>query len=520
MMIEVAKLVTTSSQFAVGDSKQGLNSYFLNFAGDYLKRQDIEGRKRQQKNTRFLPDAKVYATNFWGMKGGVGTGTVYKLYERDPDAAIDKFIEIIYDLYSKAGVEMRKKYPGITSTEFIQKIGLHDLIMTSYPSAGFAGSKLKGGFHYTTNDESGIHHKFMLYSVYFNLIANAIIAVADNLIQIELLRQESEPKSKLPHLAGYDRFKSVVIGAYLADDLRNKIASLMALERTKGLNYYLDRFIQLGDNARPGKPTYPIIKGEIIAVLTHKLNALHEFDEGRDKDRTAMMEMLDEYLGNNYAGIDLDDMRNSYIQQSKRYYKEPPQSSFTTRKFTGLDPWDQPKSQSGGGLSTPILTLFSLEIKSHGKEPEDFIEKAKATINDMGQLPLVKEYIGDLFDSVRQTHEETDGYTFAPFNGDLNQLAAIHDHFSESDLAILKKLSLPVVFYPAVPEDFEAVLGKGAYSLHGDPSPEENLTPLYGLDEEIDLTKEERATLEKGGIPLGALMFLYFVCLDESKTNA
>jgi hypothetical protein len=296
----------------------------------------------------------------------------------------------------------------------------------------------------------------------------------------------------------------------------------MALERTKGLNYYLDRFIQLGDNARPGKPTYPVIKGEIIAVLTHKLNALHEFDEGRDKDRTAMMEMLDEYLGNNYAGIDLDDMRNSYIQQSKRYYKEPPQSSFTTRKFTGLDPWDQPKGQSGGGLSTPILTLFSLEIKSHGKEPEDFIEKAKATINDMGQCPLVKEYIGDLFDSVRQTHEETDGYTFAPFNGDLKPLAPIHKHFTESELAILKELSLPIM-YNTVPGEYDGILGKGdegAYSLHGDPSPEESLTPLYGLDEEIHLTKEERATLEKGGIPLGALMFLYFVCLDESKTNA
>jgi hypothetical protein len=286
----VAKLVTVSSQFAVGNSKQGLNSYFLNFAGDYLRRQDIEERKRKQKNTRFLPDAKVYATNFWGMTGGVGTGTVYKLYARDPDAAIEKFIEIIYDLYSKAGVEMRKKYPSITSTEFIQKIGLHDLIMTSYPSAGFAGSREKGGFHFTINDATGIHHKFMLYSVYFNLIANAISAVADNLIQIELLRQDSEPKSKLPDLAGYNRFKSVVIGSFLADDLRNKIASLMGLERTKGLNYYLDRFVELGDSARPGKPTYPIVKGEIIAVLTHKLKTLQDYDDGRNKDRTAMKE--------------------------------------------------------------------------------------------------------------------------------------------------------------------------------------------------------------------------------------
>jgi hypothetical protein len=77
--------------------------------------------------------------------------------------------------------------------------------------------------------------------------------------------------------------------------------------------------------------------------------------------------------------------------------------------------------------------------------------------------------------------------------------------------------------YNTVPGEYDGILGKGdegAYSLHGDPSPEESLTPLYGLDEEIHLTKEERATLEKGGIPLGALMFLYFVCLDESKTNA
>jgi hypothetical protein len=411
---------------------------------------------------------------------------------------------------------MRKKYPSITSTEFIKKIGLHDLIMISYPSAGFAGSRDKGGFHFTINDATGIHHKFMLYSVYFNLIANAISAVADNLIQIELLRQDSEPKSKLPDLAGYNRFKSVVIGSFLADDLRNKIASLMALERTKGLNYYLDRFVELGDSARPGKPNYHIVKGEIIAVLTHKLKALQDYDDGRDKDRTAMKEALEEYLGNNFAGIDLDLMRNSYIQHSKRYYTPPPLSSFTTKKFTGLDLWDQPKSQSGGGLSTPILTLFSLEIKSYGKEPEDFIEKAKATIHDMGQLPLVKEYIGDLFDSISITKKKTDGYTFNHFEGDLDALAAIHDHFSDSELLILKKLSLPVVFN-TVPEEFEAVLGKGAYSLYGKPKPTQNPTPLYGLDEEIDLTKEERRLLEKGGIPLGAILFLYFVCLDEGK---
>lgn len=137
----------------------------------------------------------------------------------------------------------------------------------------------------------------------------------------------------------------------------------------------------------------------------------------------------------------------------------------------------------------------------------------------MGQCPLVKEYIGKLIDSIRPTRQETDGYTFAPFNGDLKPLAPIHDHFSESELVILKELSLPII-YNTVPEDFEAVLGKGAYSLYGEPSPDESLTPLYGLDEEIDLTKEERTTLEKGGIPLGSLMFLYFVCLDESKTNA
>ena len=51
-------------------------------------------------------------------------------------------------------------------------------------------------------------------------------------------------------------------------------------------------------------------------------------------------------------------------------------------------------------------------------------------------------------------------------------------------------------------------------------------TPLFGLDpagdeEPVSLTKEEREAVERNGagIPLGALMFLYLMCLRDLKDS-
>jgi hypothetical protein len=38
---------------------------------------------------------------------------------------------------------------------------------------------------------------------------------------------------------------------------------------------------------------------------------------------------------------------------------------------------------------------------------------------------------------------------------------------------------------------------------------------MYGIEHDIDLTRDERELLEKGGIPVGALIFLYMVCLGK-----
>jgi hypothetical protein len=232
---------------------------------------------------------------------------------------------------------------------------------------------------------------------------------------------------------------------------------------------------------------------------------------------------LKRYIEKGYLEKDLDEMRAlRKSNPSKRYQKViVKEDRFTNQWDKSLDPYKQRGgfSEKRGDFAESFITLLSLEIKSHGKEPETFVEKAEDTINDMGQLPLVKEFIGNLFDDVK-IQEIHDGYTFNTFKGDIGALEkAFHEHFSDSEISVLKGLSAPRVFYSEVPEEYESVLGQGAYSLDGEPGLAEEVD-LHGMGEEIVVTKEEREILEKGGIPLGALIFLYFVCLKMSNSTA
>jgi hypothetical protein len=263
------------------------------------------------------------------------------------------------------------------------------------------------------------------------------------------------------------------------------------------------------------------------ALKTRMMETINMYSESTDSRQKARYEHKKEYLESGFLEQDLDAMKGRYNPRHP-YQKSPSGPSGTTRKVTQLEGWDLPIGLQRGGSSVGIerpsfansfLTLLSLEIKSHGKEPDTFVENAEDTIKDMGQVPLVKEFIGKLFDEIKI--DNTEGYTFKPFKTDISALEhALHENFSESEISVLKEFSAPTVFYSAVPEEYEGILGEGAYSLSGPGSANAEEVDLHGVGEDIVVTKEERATLEKGGIPLGALVFLYFVCLKMSNSTA
>jgi hypothetical protein len=85
---------------------------------------------------------------------------------------------------------------------------------------------------------------------------------------------------------------------------------------------------------------------------------------------------------------------------------------------------------------------------------------------------------------------------------------------------VFKTLGTPGSFHASAPEEFEEVLGKGPFCLIGDEGKGKGKkeTPLHGVSDEYEvvLEEKERNVLEdNGGIPLGGVIFLYLVCLNE-----
>jgi hypothetical protein len=191
------------------------------------------------------------------------------------------------------------------------------------------------------------------------------------------------------------------------------------------------------------------------------------------------------------------------------------------------------KSQSGGALETEqtdeidqreVLTTYCESILmilllQMSNKHYDFLEKAQDTIREIGQEPFVYELLKTIIQEIPHAEKEfpQESYIFSEFphvQGLRILEKAFHKHFTKSEISVLKGLSIPQVIYSRKPKEFEYALGTGAYSLEGSPE-EGDITPMYGIEHDIDLTRDERALIEKGGIPVGALIFLYMVCLDK-----
>jgi hypothetical protein len=502
--VAVTKLLTVSSQQCLGNPRMGLSSDYYNFVGRYLQAKDTS-------RTLSSPvDDKGYAHQFWGEEGGVKTGRIFK---GNPDLGVKELLGITYEMYSTAAIELYKtEGKNIDTSAFLHKIGLKSTIMTEFASHGYSGKSF-------TNYQGQTRE----YTNFFDELSNSLVEVAKELIELKILEERLKITPNVP--AGYQRFKKIILGSGLSQVIGTRIAYFLKTllrireERLKPFHYYLDMLLRMSNDHFNG------VKVNLRKLIQPSLNA---YRDDRDMSKKQKYINLKKYIDKGYLEKDLEEMyalRKSAPTQ--RYQVVVPKTKYVDYyKYIWDIPLDGRILQKGGSsegmpsFAESFLTLLTLEVKSHGLDPEDFVKKAEGTINDMGQLPLVKEFIGQLFDEVKI--EDSSGYTFTPFKGDIAALEeALHANFSESEISVLKDLSAPKVFYSAVPEEYESILGEGAYSLDGGPGPgyaEE--VELKGVDEDIVVTKEERANLESGGIPLGALIFLYFVCLKMSNSTA
>jgi hypothetical protein len=149
------------------------------------------------------------------------------------------------------------------------------------------------------------------------------------------------------------------------------------------------------------------------------------------------------------------------------------------------------------------------------------VNKAGKALDSIGQYELVLTILQEIIGNTDTPIQE--GYTYVKLN-DLKQekanafVESYNDVFSKSDSKMFKTLGTAGSFHASAPEEFEEVLGKGPFCLVLGESKRQEETPLHGLSDEYEviLEEKERNVLEdNGGIPLGGVIFLYLVCLNE-----
>ena len=179
-------------------------------------------------------------------------------------------------------------------------------------------------------------------------------------------------------------------------------------------------------------------------------------------------------------------------------------------------------------LSQGMLLLFLVELRKSkqlksAKEVQDLVNKAGKALDSIGQYELVLTILQGVMEHTNTNIQ--DGYTYVNLGSMKKEKAnalieSYNEVFDKSDSQMFKTLGTPGSFHASAPEEFEEVLGKGPFCLvlaKGKGESKEE-TPLHGVSDEYEvvLEEKERKVLEdNGGIPLGGVIFLYLVCLNE-----
>ncbi len=183
-------------------------------------------------------------------------------------------------------------------------------------------------------------------------------------------------------------------------------------------------------------------------------------------------------------------------------------------------PTDYTGVKKGGGKDNceTMLTLLLFHLKQKNYNVQEFLDKAGATLDDLGQCPLVLHLLNDMLKEAEELQIEKRAVLFSPIQNETTKLVmeslenAIQGRFTEEEQEFLSTLSKPITFYSHPPEQFEHTLGTEPYMVYDDGHDD---VMLKGVGEDIQLTNEERNAIEEGGVSLGAVTFLYLNSLQD-----
>jgi len=319
-------------------------------------------------------------------------------------------------------------------------------------------------------------------------------------------------------------------------------------------NYILDIYKTMDGYNYDERAGY-MVKDRYIEHLLQKVFNPNNLDPKKTENLINYL-FLYTYLENTFA-IDSDD--NVFFMDK---YNSHPHTPLNDPQYFYNIKWEDPKSlryfiqywyerlgrgagaAAGGGprrpqiggarktsvksLSQGMLLLFLIELRKSkqlksAKEVQDLVNKAGKALDSIGQYELVLTILQEVMEHTNTPIHE--GYTYVSLASMKKEKAnalieSYNEVFDKRDEEMFKTLGTPGSFHASAPEEFEEVLGKGPFCLVLGESKGESKeeTPLHGVSDEYEvvLEEKERKVLEdNGGIPLGGVIFLYLVCLNE-----
>lgn len=175
------------------------------------------------------------------------------------------------------------------------------------------------------------------------------------------------------------------------------------------------------------------------------------------------------------------------------------------------------------------LLLIDLKRQMDDFDVDKFLKKVGTTIGDVkGVCPAVFHVLKLLVDQGSEQDVEDGVYIFSPqqpLGYADDTLASLEQKFTvvfdDKEKNAFENIT-PIRFYRRTPQEYRGLLGDCPYFITGHSKEEEAElrgveTELY--EEPVYMTADEKRLIMQGGIPMGALMALYFIALAKEEKS-
>ena len=249
--------------------------------------------------------------------------------------------------------------------------------------------------------------------------------------------------------------------------------------------------------------------------------------------------------------MNINDTQHLYEYDPTKYDQQPDdyKKSFTE----GLNISNHKRLQFGGSKPTPqqklqaifdiesnsdtknycdtVLTLLLIDMKRkmYDFDANKFMKKLGTSLGKTKPCPVVFHILKVILDEGMKQVIDSNAYIFSPqkpldYTEDTfqNLEQRYAETFDDSEKEAFENMT-PIRYYHRTPEQFRDLLGDSPYILSGhsdDTEPELRGVDVDGLyDEPLRMTADEKNLLTCGGIPMGAIIFMYITAVANNKRS-